>query len=334
MQKTIGEDRWRDDLPKSVSQQTVSLFRDMTEADADDRIQNYEILIDRIDDLKKQTPIQQNAASIPVHGESEPSKPEHSEPVHSKPAHSEPVHNSSTNNGSAPTFPSNRFTSRRTVLSIASIILLCTVVILGVVFRPASLSSVSNQETENWTADGFPQPLFNGQSVPRFRKTGSWSPSVVSDGSRVLTGQTGSAMTIPLALSSTTTQNLRLRLALTTNDQRITEIGIRHANRDSDEAMLRFRDGIAEFVPIGDTAEQSETISIPLTQSTQDNTVFQRIVVMRRDTQISLLINGETMGTVSCDPATATAIQLRSVAGFANYADVDIVALKRETPQL
>ena len=98
--------------------------------------------------------------------------------------------------------------------------------------------------------------------------------------------------------------------------------------------MLRFRDGIAEFVPIGDTAEQSETISIPLTQSTQDNTVFQRIVVMRRDNQISLLINGETMGTVSCDPATATAIQLRSVAGFANYADVDIVALKRETPQL
>ena len=51
MQKTIGDDRWRDELDGTVSPGTLKLFREMTEADPGNRTPDYETLIKRIDQL-------------------------------------------------------------------------------------------------------------------------------------------------------------------------------------------------------------------------------------------------------------------------------------------
>lgn len=47
MQKTIGDERWRNELPPSLSASTVALFRDMTETNPNERIGDYQELIAR-----------------------------------------------------------------------------------------------------------------------------------------------------------------------------------------------------------------------------------------------------------------------------------------------
>ena len=51
LQKSIGNDSWREQLPDFVSAPSTRLFRDMTEADPDGRIADYDDLIARIDEL-------------------------------------------------------------------------------------------------------------------------------------------------------------------------------------------------------------------------------------------------------------------------------------------
>ena len=51
LQKTLGDDEWRDKLPATISSASRDLFRAMTEHDVAQRIETHQHLIDRIDQL-------------------------------------------------------------------------------------------------------------------------------------------------------------------------------------------------------------------------------------------------------------------------------------------
>ena len=216
LQKTVGDDGWREEVPIEGSEGTIGLFRDMTESNIEDRIGGYRELISRIDELLDGTerPLEK-IASVPLSaGDGAPS------PTHTK----------------------------RTSAVIVTILM---VIGLGAVFarwgHPSNMAPRSSTSTVLWKVDGFPQPLFNGKGVPLFRQSGSWSPGVEQDGSRVLIGREGSQMTIPLAIQGDPSTNMRLRVGVRSTVGSVVELALRQSDENADCGLLRIQDNAIEF---------------------------------------------------------------------------------------
>ena len=296
MQKTIGDDRWRDDLPPSVSVESVTLFRNMTEKDPGNRIQNYQDLIQRIDAL---------LAGSTVPGQ---------KPPLSKPTKSESRHKNLT---------------RRIILAITLTALAGLGIALWMTYP--NLESPPIADASGWIVDGFPRALFDGQSVPLFRQSGNWSAGIASDGSRVLIGAEDAKMIIPLELNSSTSPNMRLRLGVNYGKESVVEIGVRHADQTLECAMLRFQNETIDFVPSEATCNSSDPKSLHVQSSAEEDVVFQQVAFQRQGDQVLLVVNGQTLGSIGCTETDATAIHLRCITKSANFADIDLVSLVSKT---
>lgn len=298
MQKTIGDDRWRDEMPASISIETIDLFRLMTESNANDRIGDHDKLIARMDQLANMPALKRftegNEASDHL-------------------TDSEEVERFR--------WPISRV-SRWTTAIVVSLGILA-----GLTSNHFWQSNRFDEEAAQWNVEGFPRPLFNGISVPMFRQSGHWAPGEVSDGSRVLVGNEGSRMTIPLAAQDDVSPNMRLRIGLHAAPDSIVEIGLLHSNKDQQCGVLRFHRNVVDFLPSSDAEDASPAKSATLSASSPEDTVFARFAFERKDAIASFLVNGKQLGSVRCDSEAITSIEVRCIKNASSFADIDLVRM-------
>ena len=341
MQKTIGDDRWRNQISAKVSPKGVSLFRDMTEADPDERISDYPSLIQRIDEVLAniQEPIDQDNISTfiqPSHLNSKPTT-EQKSAIGAVSSKDTLATNSKTFIDDSPS-EQNVSPSRGRGKVVLSLALLAIAGLGGIAWfatkdtgQASESSRVELEETKiEVVPDGFPQPLFNGSSAPLFQnQSGLWLPASASDGSRVLAGEAGSWFSIPLSINSEQIRDVQLRVGVNLAIDSEAVIEIVSSNPDSMVlASIQIADGLVRFVPEDPDATEEHTRSFPSTIPTADKAVFRRLAFVRRGDQIYTILNGEAIGRVPCKPTSSPAIKLRSAKGTTNFADIDIVAIK------
>lgn len=350
MQKSIGDDRWRDELRPNATSGTIALFRDMTEADPDQRIPNYETLIQRVDQLLGElgpvTPAEaapssyRPGASSPWpgavrtgYGSSQSSESSNAEASNSPPTEETLILGSPSTVKDVEGEPRIKVSSRVVPIGVAALALAC-VIAAGAFLRRSNQNSAGLPSEASATVlalapDGFPQPLFNGSSVPLFRQAGVWLPVSAKDGSRVLAGESGSWMNIPVSIKDKPTASVRLRVSVNLVDGSEAEISVTSpSSKPSDLAIVRLnRDG-AKFGLSGDGAKQIGDVPFPVTDASAESTVFHSLTFVRHDSTIQAFVNGEFLGQVPIDTSPDCGIQLRPTKGTTEFADIDIVAMK------
>lgn len=347
MQKTIGDDRWRNDLPEWLSASTVSLFRDMTEKDPDDRISDYQELITRIDEWLAGAATN----SAPTSTAATPASLLASTPSTQTPDPSGA--DPSTNRRWIGHWSRrlNRRVIRRVVVPAAITVLVAAAAVGGIGLAGRSAGTVEPAEpiapSTRWTINGLPDPLFNGKSVPLYRQSGGWSTGVAGDGSRVLVGQEESQMTIPLKLRTSLggvvdDGNLRLRLGVMVSSDSRADISVlvpsvsadaefeADPNAKIEGAVLRFDHDSVTFVPADVLRRTSQATAIrkmKLPSTSIDESAFQRVSVHRRGGEIVVFVNGSQLGRIVCDEADTSFIRLRCTNNSTSFADIDVVPI-------
>jgi serine/threonine protein kinase len=294
MQKTIGDDRWREEMLDSVSKPSVALFRNMTEINVDERIGNYDELIQRIDDLLvdlagKTATEQRNASSDRIQSLS---------------------------------------FSKRSIMILA----LSFVSIVGAGSLLLRNPSTEPTKTAEWKVDGFPQPLFNGQSVPLFRQSGNWTTGSAADGGRVLSGKEGSRMTIPVAIKNNLAAHARLRIAVHADKSGIVEIGLSQDAKPIESlGTLVFKSWSAEFIPSSETIDTAPEQSSKIQFDESNDFLLQQVTIKRLPDHVIVIVNGQTLATVESENDAGVSIELRCMKQDASFADVDVVGLSPVT---
>lgn len=293
--KSTGDDSWRDELTFDISAGSRQLFFDLTESNADHRISDYEELIDRIDEVL-------------LFASDETAKSLSSEFTTAK-VNSNAVTRTLTQiDRSRPEPKLFRMRWLAVVACLLAILLIGYVGLRGSTLETRKPLIVAS----NWQSEGFPTPLFNGQSVPRFRQTGIWQPSVAADGSRVLTGRTASTLNLPVAVEGATHARLRFGISLNLEDA----VAIELEREGKVVELMRLNNAIAS-IPSDDNRK-----SVDLTQPHREgDVVFQRIEVLRDGNALAIVVNGKQVLAVRCD---SNEITLRCVAGQPEFGDLDI----------
>lgn len=309
MQKTIGDDRWRDEIPDSMTASTVSLFREMTETNPEQRIGDYKELINRIDELLEDSITRPTPSAKPRRRSNRPS-----------------VRRSN-----------DRLITTRKAVVIGSLVLgIGAGAAIWTGRTEPSIDAVD--ETTTWRIDGLPLPLFNGKSVPLFKQFGSWAPGVSSDGSRVLIGEQGAQMTIPLisknSQSGRADRNLRLRVSVLVSADSVTEISLLDSATETTCATLQLaRNTVTCTLDTAgtETSNTTATRSLRLPNNTTDDSVFQRVSFQRQRDRVLMSVNGEELGRVTCDEHTTSLVRFRCVENSSSFADIDVVAITAAT---
>lgn len=295
--KASGDDSWRDQLPSDLSSGSRQLLLDLTESNADRRIGGYEELIDRIDEVLL---FATDHAGAPTAFDFE-------------------IHDGNTRNvtRSLTEVQSNHardssFFARWRVAALC----LCLAPLLTYVGTRwvGGHSRVPTAQphlvASNWQPHGLPTPLFNGTSVPRFRQTGFWQPTVAGDGSRVLTGRAASTLSLPVAVEGSGSARLRLGVSLGPDDKISMEV-----KSEGNLMKLLSLDSSNAHVPERGT-------NFPLTQPDSDgDVVFQRIEVLRIDQALAVIVNGKQLMEVFSDQSEIT---IRCETGQPQFADIDL----------
>ncbi|MEM9643663.1 MAG: serine/threonine-protein kinase [Planctomycetota bacterium] len=308
LQKTIGDDLWRDEISPTISDVTRSLFRDMTESELPDRIGGYAELTRRIDEIL-QSPAVGRATSESL------SRPSGSKAI---PRRLIPV----AIGGVA-----------------ASLLAIGAWTFIEAESRFAVKSAQGDGpevkvRLQDLVVDGFPQPLFNGKSVPLFLQSGSWSPGTASDGGRVLEGKRGAHMTIPLAVPKSSARDTRLRMGVHVEEDSVVEIAIRGSDVEAEGMKLRIGPDMIEFRQATAGGEPGESLPQTTVRSSTGDVTFQRIAFMRFGAKIWVLANGEIMGSAACQDDFDPSVVLRCVRNNACFADIDVVALRAKNGSL
>ncbi|GAB5405789.1 MAG: hypothetical protein Aurels2KO_40200 [Aureliella sp.] len=357
MHKTLGDERWREQTPESLSQASRELLFDMTHAKVDDRIQDYDSLLARIDTVLSESNLSDGDSA------STQTAPDRSSSAATK--------SDAASNDAAPKLPGlpRGGLSRRQIVG-GALGLAAGTIAGGLLLTYSDWFSgtrnASNPEAEQaeaelieWAVDGFPVPLFNGQSVPRFRQAGFWSPEVAQDGSRVLTGARGARMTIPLELPDVKTRNMRFRVGVYLSEDATLQVDIKPSNQQNPSASVKLgatsislssvTDGKAtelNSLPIAGPSRQHTGASEPTlgdkdkaasvdvdskgddSENAGDEVVFQRLQFQRQDSAVVVIINGQELGRIPAEQGTTTSLELTCQDGPVNLADLDIVPLK------
>jgi|GEM_PF-4691713 len=297
--KSTGDDSWRDKFTSELSAGSRQLFLELTECNADHRIGTYEDLIDRIDEVLL---FASDRAVDP------PSSVFDTERVNSEAATRTFTQIEHDRPESKP-FPFR---------SLAAAVCLVAVLLLGY-FGVRGFGNGSPAETNeplilasDWQPEGFPTPLFNGQSVPRFRQTGVWQPSVAADGSRVLTGRTASTLNLPIAVEGSTHSRLRIGVSLKPED----EVAIEAKQEGKSVELLRLDNAVASI------RKNDNQTNFDLPQPNSDtDVVFQRVEVLRSEKAVAVLVNGKQLNEML---SAGSEITLRCITGQPDFADIDL----------
>ena len=326
MQKTIGDDRWRNELDLSVSAGTLSLFREMTEADPEERTPKYAVLIKSIDQLL-QTHAKESLsadgdfsfdAALDVPGG-----------LNAVPDH---------------VFNTKKWLRWQNVVFLVSAFVILSAISYGALNRFGNTDTVQPttqsiaESAIQWVPDGPPEQLFNGISVPLFRIKNIWTPTSIEDGSRVLSGKAGTSMTIPMKLPDRSTKHLRFRLGINLDVDSVAEVGLIFSRpgsltpaenlSPSENASVRFADGNAQLVVSDQKASADKAAMVSWNRSSENPSLFQSMVLIRHPDRIEVVVNGQRLGSLLCDPSSSGSVVLRCIRGMVNFADIDLVPLK------
>ena len=321
MQKTIGDDRWRDELDSNVSPGTLKLFREMTEADPANRTPDYETLIKRIDQVLHTLAPNSNGGSGEFSFDATIEYVGESKEVSAQPSKT-----------------TKSLGWKKAVIPVV-VLLFLTTVAYGLVNHFINTDGIQQAEESaiEWVPDGFAQQLFNGTSVPlKFRSSNGWTPTEIEDGSRVLAGKEGAMMTIPLTLADRPSQDLRFRVGINLDPESSAEIGLIFSHPGSpspaEHASIRLANGIADLVITDKDSPEIIAASVPLNQSDKNSSMFQSLVLIQHPNNIEVLVDHQPLGSLERDPSSASSAVLKCTAGVANFADIDMVPLKPVAP--
>ena len=333
LQKTIGDDGWRDELPSTVSHDSVALFRGMTETDPKNRIADYAELIGRIDQLLAGTSPFPIAAEYRVQPATPAVAAAAASGIDRTLRHSENSDTIEVRDIRSDTV--RRVAPSRWVWLHGNRPVAWTLLLMLSVFIPFSIwlwhpNSLQRDTSvvSTWAANGIPQPLFNGESVPLFRQSGSWSAVSANDGARVLLGGKGARMTIPLAIKGKRAADLRLRLGVNLSDDAMIELALIGRSGSEACATLRLDDGLTHLI----TGDASQSRGISLRSSQDGDVVFQQVQIHRQGEHLVVDVNGSHVGQLYCDADPIESVVLRCMEGEARFADIDIVDLVAVTP--
>ncbi|MEM8671375.1 MAG: serine/threonine-protein kinase [Planctomycetota bacterium] len=306
LHKSIGDDRWRDQFPDSLSAGTVALFQEMTEADPERRTGNYLDLMNRIDEVIRELKVADDISSQPTDHGLKLSVPERFNVVKTK----------------------RSWTRPGLLLATAVIFALIPVFLKG---SPASDSSAN----VTWITDGLPYSLFDGFNVPiEFQESGTWIPIVASDGSRVLAGQSGGRLRIPMRFRGSDSSNTRIRLGVHFPAESQFMVSTVSDSPNVNEMNL-LQLTATRATPLSDLRPSPSAVEgVDFEPSQPEDVVFQRLEISRQRGQIVINVNGDLFGTVRVNDAEHTTLRFESTRGTVHLADFDIVQLIPESPEL
>lgn len=321
MRKSIGDESWRDELDRRVSSASRSLFLEMTEADLDARISTYEVLIERIDQLIA------DLDSVRDH-QSHDAKATQSV-ASARSASRRRLKHASATSGLRPNWMGTirYWIGRRSILIwlFGVIAILATGGGLFFVLGNSDPVPAGQLHGDQWVVDGFPEPLFNGSSVPLFRQSGSWLAGSAADGSRVLVGKEGARMTIPLRIDGSSRSNVRFRVAVNLSANASAELAVFSEDANEPIARLQISQSEARFdspLTLG-KGQPNQILELP----TVGESGFQQVLIYRETGRMRFTVNGVSVGTIGHDSADPVSVQLRSKSGLVNFADMDKVML-------
>lgn len=308
LDKTVGDDRWREGFSKSASASTTSLFMDMTATNPDDRIADYSALIDRIDKQLDGTGRQESVIKKKWRA-----------------------------------WPSMKKEWLQRPVIVASLfgLLLCLATLLvwiagGLTNSELPVANTSSpREDIAWEPVGLPDPLFNGTSAPlkHVISVGTWTPQKASDGSGVLVGGEGSSLSIPLRTPDGRSVNVSVRLNVhVPAESTVAELFIEQVTTNAGIKGTKVMHAVtlsedsARLFPGGDVTS-SPSVTETLSRSTPGDVLFRRIQVQRAGSSLVLLLNGLLLVQTSCEIESEYNVRIRSKQGMVSLADMSIIQL-------
>lgn len=297
MSKTIGDDRWRETLPKTVSDPSVILFRAMTESAVEDRIEDYNELIEQIDE-----------ALASLHGGDLPVTPKRA--------------GRSLASGTHAVIRRRKKKRIRNAAIIGTLLLVAgtsaALVTTGTWGgRAIDSDQASAVDLSQWPIDAIPTPLFNGESIPLFRKSGNWAAGKSDDGGRVLIGAEGSWMQLPLWLPRSRETNARLRFATAFPPEGRLKMELL-GEPSTAGATLWATEQSVEMVDSKD--QESKMVFSKLHRSL-------RFQVFQHQNSWMVMVNGEPLGSFRISPGESPAVMIHCDTGEVQISDLDIVPL-------
>ncbi len=293
--KATGNDVWRDTLPDHLTQETVDLFRAMTESNPDHRIGNYQALIQQIDEVLAKIDSQKTSVWI-----RQPPKRSTGE-------------------------QQRQFLTAKVKLVSASLLAAVMLMItMGIWMRRSKASAPvkASHIAAGWQVQNFPQPLFDGQSVPIYPQSGSWS----IDGAFTLVGGEKAWMTIPLEGNA----NYRFRVSTLVANGHAVEIVLPQPLQDRASVSLVLQDSTARLISTELREPIAKTVQLDLRPVDIDQNVRQEIHMYRLKNDLGLIVNGTPLGRFQCTSATQNQLTLKVIQGKASFADMDVAKLERE----
>lgn len=308
--RASGDQSWREDLPDGLSRETIELFRDMTENDPERRIADYESLIARIDEVL--------AVVDPAIASSETT------PTAPRPSAAGPPSRETP-------FPVWR---NRKIAYAASILL---AVAAGIWASLSDERSTVNPPSEVplWEVQGVPQPLFDGQSVPRYTQSGSWVVDQFT-----LVGSENGMMTIPLDRRSDGVAGYRFGVSVSLKSGDSAEIVPPHpvqagSSEHPTTVSILLEDESASVVDTKGQPDSSRSVvggskQAVLRPGSPEEDARQVVQVYRQANDLVLIVNGARLAQLSCTSTTNNEVTLKVNRGKASFADIEIADLVKE----
>lgn len=342
--KTTGDDLWRDELHGNVSPASERLFRDMTESDIDERVPDYNTLLERIDDVLATLDRDETYGATEtraLHGEE--TRPGPTAAVSTAVSTVDYVAREAAQQATREVASSSwqdRVAQRARSFSpvVAIAIFLITLVLASGYLITSSLkaTSVASSTAEtadrsmivptlDWVPVTSPQFLFNGRSTPRFRQSGIMTPGKGTEGERVLVAQEGAWMIWPIQPDKMQGSASRLRISVRAGEAGEIDVTLPAGEASevaSGERTLHLSTTVARL-----TGPSSSSTEIDLRASRDGEFPLQQLQFLQHDGTFAAYVNGQLVDAYAMSPESDRSVRITATRGEIQFADIDVVEI-------
>jgi serine/threonine protein kinase len=310
--KTVGDDGWRDDVKSSCSDSTFQLFRDMTAYEVEDRISDYGELLRRIDTVIEALPADDD---VPLGTTREFS----TDVLAAAALETQDAHEVQHGQRSR-----SKLGGR--VIAVLALILALSAGGVSLLSRSQE-RPLSVTEHLQWTISGPPERLFNGRSVPRFRKSRTWLRADGIEGESVLMAESPAWIELPLRMQGDEARDLRLSFSVRLDDA--AKIRVEIAAADGRLVTLQIDETSAQLLP-GADARFSGFRQVALEKP--GDSYYHVCSFFKTEEQLTVVVNGLVVGAFECDASQTDAVTLHIVEGRIDLADLELFKLEPKKP--
>ncbi len=286
--KMTNDDEWRDQLPAGFSPESVQLFLDMTESKADDRIQTYEQLFQRIDEITSGV-----GAGVSFKRRANGAK---------------------------------RNSSTKKILGVAAALLI--IIAGWFVYQKlrgaSNVVATSTVSPIDYVRTGQSVYLFDGKNAPIYKQSGLWIPKIGVEGG-TLKGQADSWIDFPLSHDGLAAENTELEIGCIISDGATASVQL-PPDRDGMQWAIRLGNDSVQLVSVADeTKTLGETISIGA--SDKVNHSIMRIQLLEIGDQLTALFRGKPLATIECSSLQDAMVRVMVQGGDVELADIMLTGL-------